>query len=230
MNVLAFRHFSFDDIHALSWWSLRNGHRLTVQDPSQGIDPEWLEQTDLLIILGGPMSVYQETSLSWLTEEKRFVEKAIRQDKKILGICLGAQMLADVLGGRVYPHTCKEIGWHGIHRTSEQHPWFDGVPDRFVSFQWHGDTFDLPQGTKRLAWSEGCRNQAFSYGDRIVGLQFHLETTPDCIEEMLNRWAEELQNEQPYIQSAARIRQEIGRSEDSFRLLHRILDQTEVRI
>ncbi|MBW7477113.1 type 1 glutamine amidotransferase [Paenibacillus oenotherae] len=225
MNILALKHFAFDDIHALSMWSNRHGHVLNVHDPSLGLRMEWLNSIDLLIILGGPMSVYQESLYPWLAEEKRFVEQAILRGKKVLGICLGAQMLAELLGGRVYRHTCKEIGWHRILRTGEEHPWFKEIPANFHSFQWHGDTFDLPQGARRLAWSDGCANQAFAYDARIVGLQFHLETTPACIEEMLAQWAGEL-GAGPYIQTADEIRRGMGRSSESFRLLHSIMEQT----
>lgn len=224
MKVLAFRHFDFDDITVFEQWAERGGHQLRVTDPSEGTDPAWLADIDALIVLGGPMSVYEEEQYSWLAEEKAFIRQAIRQEKKILGICLGAQMLAELLGGKVYRHAVKEIGWHRVQRTADAHPWISWMPDEFITFQWHGDTFELPPGARWLARSEACSHQAFSLGDRVVGLQFHLEATPACIERMMGRWAVEL-IDAPYIQSVERIRAEYERSVESFRMLHALLDR-----
>jgi len=224
MNILALKHFDFDDTMALEEWASRNGHLLQIADPSAGLAETWLEATDLLVILGGPMSAYDDAKLDWLVEEKRFVTRAIEQDVRILGICLGAQLLAELLGGSVHRHEVKEIGWHRINRTTDRHPWFDALPEEFHSFQWHGDTYVLPEGARRLAESDACGQQAFAWGDRILALQFHLETTPACIEQMLTRWTSELVPA-PYIQDATRIRSEMSRSAASFRMLHSILDR-----
>ncbi|PWV95573.1 GMP synthase-like glutamine amidotransferase [Paenibacillus cellulosilyticus] len=224
MNVLALKHFEFDDTMALEDWASHGGHHLQIVDPSKGLHEAWLTTTDLLVILGGPMSAYDDAKLDWLAPEKRFITRAIAQDKKILGICLGAQMLAELLGGSVHRHEAKEIGWHRITRTSEQHPWLDDLPAEFHSFQWHGDTYVLPTGARRLAESEACGQQAFAWGDRVLALQFHLETTPACIDQMLTRWANEL-TAAPYVQDSTRIRSETNRSEASFRMLHSILDR-----
>ncbi|MBD3921424.1 type 1 glutamine amidotransferase [Paenibacillus sp. PR3] len=224
MNILALKHFDFDDTMALEDWASRGGHRLQIADPSKGLAETWLEAADLLVILGGPMSAYDDAKLDWLAEEKRFIARAIEQDMRILGICLGAQLLAELLGGSVRRHEVKEIGWHRIKRTAERHPWFDVLPEEFHSFQWHGDTYVLPEGARRLAESEACGQQAFAWGDRILALQFHLETTPACIDQMLTRWANELVSAL-YVQDSTHIRSEIGRSTESFRMLHAILDR-----
>jgi len=226
LNILAFKHFDFDDPQAIAQWAALNGHRLTVADPSAGVRAEWLEQTELLVIMGGPMSVYDEAECPWLKAEKRWVEQAIRREIGVLGICLGAQMLADVLGGRVYRHKHKEIGWHPIARTTEKHPLFEGMPERFYSFQWHADTYDLPHGAVRLARSEGCGEQAFAYSDHVLALQFHLEATPSCIGRMLTEWESELTEPGPFVQSASAIREACGRSRESHRMLHGLLTKT----
>jgi GMP synthase-like glutamine amidotransferase len=173
MNVLAFRHFEFDDPAAIEEWALNGGHKL-----DRGI--------------------------------------------KVLGICLGAQMLADVLGGVVTRHREKEIGWHRMHRTEERHPWLADLPESFTSFSWHGDTYTLPAGARRLAYSEACVEQAFAYGDHVLGLQFHLETTPACMGQMLEKWSFELQDK-PYIQGASDIRAGMANSRPAVEWLHRIL-------
>lgn len=226
MNILAIRHFDFDDPGVFSQWAHRRGHQLTVVDPAAQLDNQWLDSTEILIILGGPMSVYQEEAYPWLADEKKFVKSAMDRGIKIIGICLGAQMLAEILGAQVYKHAMKEIGWHKVERTGEEHPWLAQMPSEFYSFQWHGDTFDLPEGATLLARSEACGHQAFSYGDNILALQFHLETSPAAIEQMLTRWSSEL-IDSPYIQSAEYIRRNLQRSEASFRILHQILDEAE---
>jgi GMP synthase-like glutamine amidotransferase len=144
-----------------------------------------------LVILGGPMAVYEMDSYPFLKEEAVFIEKAINAGKYILGICLGAQMLAHVLGAKVYRGAKKEIGWYEVSLTA------DGLNDHIMSelsinsktaaevFQWHGDTFDLPDGTVRLASSELYLNQAFRFSGRIYALQFHIEITPEIVEEWM---------------------------------------------
>lgn len=228
MKIVMFRHFSFDDPTMFVTWSNNAGHELIVHDPAQGIDQEWLHALDLLVILGGPMSVYQEEEYKWLSAEKEFVKQAIEMKKKVLGVCLGAQMIAEVLGASVMPNREKEIGWHRLYRNGEHHPWLTHIPEQFISFSWHGDTFTLPEGARPLIYSAACENQAFAYGEHVMGLQFHLETTPDCIHEMLHNWSHEL-IEVPYIQNESEIRAGLAYSEQSKKLLWGILDQISRR-
>jgi GMP synthase-like glutamine amidotransferase len=224
MNIIAFKHFAFDDDHAFRSWANLGGHRLDVKDLSLEIDAKWLDDMDLLVICGGPMSVNEEEKYPWLASEKQFVKQAIQLGKKVLGICFGAQMIAELLGSPVYRNEYKEIGWHSINRTQEEHPWLSGLPEQFMSFQWHGDTFDLPQDTRLLAYSEACKVQAFAYRERVIGLQFHLETTPACMESMFAHWSSEL-IQAPYIQTAEQIRSQFACSEQSITMLHGILDR-----
>jgi len=140
-----------------------------------------------VIIMGGPMAVYEMDRTPYLTDEARLIEKAVITGKHVLGVCLGAQMLAHVLGARVYPGGAKEIGWCDVTLTEE------GMRDGCMAglavdggrtaqvFQWHGDTFDLPQGAVRLASSALYPNQAFRYGDHVYALQFHIEVTPGIV-------------------------------------------------
>nr|WP_156278341.1 type 1 glutamine amidotransferase [Paenibacillus sp. NEAU-GSW1] len=219
------KHFSFDDESAIAAWAVRQGHSLNVIVPYEIAEYPAIASFDMLVILGGPMSVYQDEQYPWLVEEKRFVRTCIDQGKLVLGICLGAQMLSEVLGGKVYRNEFKEIGWYEVQRTEERHPCFEGVPQSFASFQWHGDTFTLPDGAKRLAYSEACGNQAFAYGDSVVALQFHLETTPACAATMLDVWTHELV-EAPFIQKADRVAAGMEeRSARSHELLGGILDR-----
>jgi len=134
---------------------------------------------DLLVIMGGGMSVNDEARLPWLRAEKDLIRRAIEAEKKILGVCLGAQLIANALGARVYPNAEKEIGWHEIRAVDSSDPQAFRFPASCEAFHWHAETFDLPPGAALLAESAACRNQAFQIGRNIIGLQFHLETTPD---------------------------------------------------
>lgn len=140
-----------------------------------------------VVIMGGPMAVYEMDRTPYLKDEVLFIKKAVQAGKSVLGVCLGAQMLAHVLGARVYPGGAKEIGWYDVTLTEE------GMRDGCMAglaadggktaqvFQWHGDTFDLPQGAVRLASSALYPNQAFRYGDHVYALQFHIEVTPGIV-------------------------------------------------
>ncbi len=146
-----------------------------------------------LLIMGGPMAVYEMHRYPHLIKEALFIDRAVKAGKYVMGVCLGAQMLAHVLGARVYPGKKKEIGWYEVALTPE------GMNDRILSvlalpgrnaaqvFQWHGDTFDLPAGAACLASSDLYPNQAFRYGDRIYGLQFHIEVTPTIVRDWLSQ-------------------------------------------
>jgi GMP synthase-like glutamine amidotransferase len=166
---------------------------------------------DVLIVMGGPMSVHDEAEYTWLRAEKELIAAAIREGKKVLGICLGAQLIAAVCGARVYPNPQKEIGFWPVR-------WVGGdlgpagavetgagvLEKTETVFHWHGETFDLPAGAVLLASTEACVNQAFSLGDRVLGVQFHPEVTTEIIEGMVKHEGWELV-EGRYIQSAGEI-------------------------
>ncbi|MGC8720409.1 MAG: type 1 glutamine amidotransferase [Thermodesulforhabdaceae bacterium] len=143
-----------------------------------------------LVVLGGFMGVYEASQYPFLTWEMMFMEKFAARGGKILGICLGAQMLAHILGGRVYKGLWgEEIGWHTIHPTQAglKDPIFSTLfddRDSLLAFQWHGDTFDLPDGAYLLAYTDTYPHQAFSVESRLYGLQFHIEVNPN----MIRRW------------------------------------------
>jgi GMP synthase-like glutamine amidotransferase len=150
-------------------------------------------EIDCLIVMGGPMSVNDEQALPWLVPEKHFIGDMISRGKPVLGVCLGAQLIANVLGSKVYPNAEKEIGWFPIQSTaSGHHGRVVRFPDECVVFHWHGDTFDLPAGAVPLATSAACRNQAFQFGPNVIGLQFHLETTPAGAHDLVAHCREDL--------------------------------------
>jgi GMP synthase (glutamine-hydrolysing) len=157
-----------------------------------GQTPPPLEKFNTLIVLGGPMGVYELERYPHLIIESRIIREAINRDMKVLGICLGSQMIAHCLGAEVYPGPKKEIGWYHIELTGDglkdsfmrrlaAHPRIGDFWRRFKVFHWHGDTFDLPLGAVLLASSELYKNQAFRYGDKVYGFQFHIEVTKDML-------------------------------------------------
>ena len=139
-----------------------------------------------LVILGGPMNVDQVDQFPHLAAELNVVREALDRDIPILGICLGSQLLARALGSAVYPNVSKEIGWYPLSPTgaAASDPLLGHLRDPENIFQWHGDTFDIPESAVHLASSPSCRNQAFRYGDRTYGFQFHLEVDSGLI----HRW------------------------------------------
>lgn len=157
---------------------------------------------DWLVVMGGPMGIYDYAEHPWLVAEKEFIRAAIDAGKIVLGICLGAQIIADVLGAKVYPNTQKEIGWFPIKRATGAP---NLIPEQLTVFHWHGDTFDIPDGAIHLASSEACKNQGFIYGNRVVALQFHMETTAASMEALMLKCGHEL-IDATFIQTADQMR------------------------
>lgn len=155
--------------------------------------PEDLREIAAVIILGGPMNVYEIDKFPFLNDEERLIRKALFEEIPFLGICLGAQLLAKTCGVKVYKSPEKEIGWYTVKTTSggKKDILFRDVPERMVAFQWHEDTFEIPDGSILLATGKPCKNQAFKIGSNAYGLQFHIEVTPD----MVQRWMKDEKDE-----------------------------------
>lgn len=147
---------------------------------------------DLLVVMGGPMSVNDEREFPWLIAEKQFIRAIIEAGKPVLGICLGAQLIASAMGAPVYKNKEKEIGWFPVVGIPVAGNETFNFPAQLEVFHWHGETFDLPPGAARLARSAGCENQAFQLGARVIGLQFHLEMNPELLSAMIEGGRDEL--------------------------------------
>jgi|FaiFalFF_MnMetaG_3_1042247.scaffolds.fasta_scaffold00167_11 GMP synthase (glutamine-hydrolysing) len=147
-----------------------------------------------LILMGGPMGVYEQDRYPFLVEEMRLIERALAAGTPILGVCLGSQLLASVLGAHVRRGPQKEIGWFPVWLTEAARAdvLWAGVTSPFIAYHWHGDVFDCPSGAVPLAYSEVTACQAFRYGTSAYGLLFHLEVTEPLIAEMVRTFAEEL--------------------------------------
>jgi len=173
------QHVPFEGLGSIETWLSARGARVGASRMYERPVFPRIRDVDLLIIMGGPMSVNDEAAFPWLREEKRFVAGALDAGIAVLGVCLGAQLIASALGAAVYRNEHAEIGWFPIERARESSGMVaDALPQRMDAFHWHGETFDLPAGARLIARSEGCRNQAFVIGDAVAAFQFHLETTP----------------------------------------------------
>ena len=146
---------------------------------------------DLIIALGGPMSVHDGARLPWLGAEQRFLAAAARGGRPTVGICLGAQLLAAGLGAEVRPAAHREIGWFAVEAAAGAPALAAMLPPTPV-FHWHGETFALPAGARHLARSEACAHQGFQLGERTVALQFHPEATPEAVAAMVAHGSDEL--------------------------------------
>jgi len=168
-----------------------------------------VEDVDLLVIMGGPMDADDEVASPWLRAEKHFIAAAIAAGHPVLGVCLGAQILAEVLGGTVLRMEYPEIGWYPVQRTPEggDEPFFSAWNEPSVVGQWHGDTFELPAGIEPALSSEACRNQAFVFDGRVVGLQFHLEWTEQALADLVAECSGDLVGGGPYVMTAEQIAQ-----------------------
>lgn len=165
-----------------------------------------LNSFDILIIMGGPMGVYEEEKYPWLTKEKGFIKKAIKQNRKILGICLGAQLIAECLEGKVYKNKYSEIGWFPVFlkKDDKNHNILRSLPEKFITFHWHNDTFALPKGAVHFASSSACKNQAFMFGSDIIGLQFHPEIKLKSLKTFINKFQNDIKIEK-YIQEKSKL-------------------------
>ena len=186
-SVLVIRHVAFEGLGLLGDVLAEHDYQITTMDAGDGhweaLDPN---KPDLLVVLGGPISAYEQTLYPFLTAEYRCLETRLQAGRPTLGICLGAQLMAAVLGARVYPARQKEIGWAPIRLTEAgQTSMLRHIGPDAPVLHWHGDTFDLPVGAALLASTDLCPNQAFSWGPAALGLQFHLEVLASDIEHWL---------------------------------------------
>jgi GMP synthase-like glutamine amidotransferase len=207
MRAHCLQHVAFEGLGSIAPWLEDAGCEVTFTRFFKAPALPGLEEIDFLIAMGGPMSVNDEIQFPWLSQEKAFIRRAVLAGKPVLGVCLGAQLIAAAMGARVYPNNCREIGWFPIRAVpiSGEPPFrVFRFPPALEVFHWHGETFDLPSGAIRLADSAACRNQAFQLGPSAIGLQFHLETTPGCLREITANCRTELEPSE-YVQPEASL-------------------------
>ena len=181
-TLLAVRHVAFEDLGAFDAVLRDAGYAIRYAD--MGVDDvAGFGAPDLLVVLGGPIGVYEGETYPFLAGEIDYIAARLKVGGPTLGICLGAQLMARALGAKVYPGRAKEIGWKKLHLTAEGEGLLTPLKTLPV-LHWHGDTFDLPQGAVNLAATDVCDHQAFTYGRHALAFQFH----PEAQEHGFERW------------------------------------------
>lgn len=220
------QHVEFEGPAAIQDWTQRHGHTLTTTRLFLGEPLPQPELMDGLVVMGGPMSVNDRNDYPWLNTEQTFIAAAIAAGRPILGVCLGAQLIAATLGAQITANRYKEIGWFTIKPTATA---ADTVFGEVVSgstevFHWHGETFDIPAGAVPIASSDACTNQGFIYNGNVVALQFHLEVTAESAAQLIHHCGHELDDGE-YVQSAEQIMADNGRFEALNLQLNGLLDR-----
>lgn len=206
-KILVIQHAPFETPGVLSELLTAAGYETrTVQSAAGESVPVDAGDAPALIVMGGPMGVYEAEQYPFLRGEMQLIERAIAANKPVLGVCLGSQLLAAALGARVTKGAAKEIGWFPISLTAKAQTdrvW-QGVKSPLPCFHWHGDVFDMPRGAVALASSERTACQAFRYGERAYGFLMHAEVTPEIVEGMLAAFADEMRRENLQAESIRR--------------------------
>lgn len=204
MRIHSLQHVAFEGLGSIEGWARDRGHALTATRFWAGDPLPVPGAFDWLIVMGGPMSVHDGAKLPWLAAEKRFLRAALDGGKRVLGICLGAQLLAEAMGARIARAREREIGWFPVALApgARDVPWLQAIPERWEVFHWHGEEFDLPPGATRLAGSDACENQAFIHGPDVCGFQFHPEATPASVQDLVRHSGGDIEDG-PYIQAPA---------------------------
>jgi GMP synthase-like glutamine amidotransferase len=229
VKVHYLQHAPFEGLGSIAGWLADRGAHVTGTRLFAGEELPQVQEADWVIAMGGPMSVNDEARLPWLPAEKRFLGDAILAGKTVLGICLGAQLIASALGARVAAGAHREVGWFPVEpvdaapgAAAGSSPAAPLFPRRFTAFHWHGEAFELPRGAAHLARSAGCENQAFSLGPRVIGLQFHLETTPEAAAALCTSCPQDLAPGR-YVQSRERMLAAGARFEEANRIMGQLL-------
>lgn len=223
MKVHWLQHADFEDLGCIAPWLAARGDTVTHTRLYAGEAPPTADTFDFLIVMGGPMNIYEYDAHPWLKAEKALIKDAIAAGKRVLGICLGSQLIADVLGGPVTRNAHTEVGWFPVqmNASASQSKLFSGFPDRYMAFHWHGDTFSIAPGARLLASSEACAHQAYDYGNRVAAIQFHLEVTAANARD----WFE---HERPaldtYVQAPESILSDLARFADNNRLMIQLME------
>lgn len=219
MRAHYLQHVPFEGPGSIEPWLKSAGYEITRTQLFESSNFPALKEIDFLIIMGGPMSVHDEGEFPWLPLEKQFIRDAIDSGTPVIGICLGAQLIASAMGAKVYQNPVKEIGWFPVQGIPAVTSLFFSFPASTEVFHWHGETFDLPQGATLIASSTACENQAFQIGDSVIGLQFHLETTPESAEEIVSNCRDELVPSQ-YVQAEKEI---VAQKPERYHLINQLM-------
>jgi len=225
MRIHYLQHVAFEDPAFIRTWAEASGHLITGTHLYDGQQPPTVDQLDWLVVMGGPLGVHDERQYPWLVEEKRYIEACLEAGKTVVGICLGAQLVAERLGASVRRADQREIGWWPVALTDAARglPLTEGLDPEFMAFHWHSDTFEIPAGAVHLARSAGCETQGFLFDGRVLGLQCHLEVTPRSVQEVVANCGDQLTAAE-HVQTAERILGE-DHSAEANRILEGLLER-----
>lgn len=224
MRITCFKHVPFEGPAAIATWAESRGHTLECIElyNSQSIPPN--DHYDMLLVMGGPMNIYEETVHPWLVTEKAAIRDAIDTGKIVVGICLGGQLIADALGAAVQKGNEAEIGWLPIERSPDCPQGF-ALPDALRVYHWHQDSFEIPEGADRIASSAACINQGFLYRGHILALQCHLESTRESMNALIEACGDKI-GAGPYVQGIASMQDEPEATFQNMQtVLFQLLDQ-----
>ncbi len=198
MRVHYIQHVPFEDLGCIEPYLIKRGHKLGRTQMYLGEPLPIIEDIDWLIVLGGPMGVDDEFQYPWIHQEKIFIREVIDAGKLVFGICLGAQLVANVLGANVFKNAHREIGWFPIECSLKIYETILGnvLPQKMDVFHWHGDMFEIPDRATHLASTQVCPNQGFILDNHIIGFQFHLESTMNSVRALIDNGRNELDGSQ----------------------------------
>ena len=231
MRVHYLQHVPFEDLGCIEPYLIKRGHesdrtRMYLSEPLPII-----KEIDWLIVLGGPMGVDDELRYPWLYQEKVFIREVIDAGKMVFGICLGAQLVANVLGATVIKNAHSEIGWFPIECSPQINETLLGsvLPQRIDVFHWHGDMFEIPDGATPLASSQACPNQGFILDNHIIGFQFHLESTMKSVRSLIDNGRNELDGSQ-FVQTESEIFKDKSKFDRINSIMYSVLEKLEIFI
>ena len=224
MRIHYLSHVPFEQLGAMQAWFLERGMVISHSLLFEGASLPEADDIDVLVVMGGPMGADDDAQYPWMEQEKALIKTCIAAGKKVLGICLGAQLIARVLGAPVTSNPDKEVGWFPVYPTTAGKD--DSIGKLFTPqanvLHWHGDTFGIPNGAVHLLESQGCRHQAFRYGDHVLALQFHLELEAENAAALCDACPEDLE-EGRWVEDRTTLLQDAQRFEDARNLLGRVL-------
>ena len=224
MRIHYLSHVPFEQLGAMQAWFLQRGMVISHSLLFEGASLPEADDIDVLVVMGGPMGADDDAQYPWMEQEKALIKTCIAAGKKVLGICLGAQLIARVLGAPVTSNPDKEVGWFPVYPTTAGKD--DSIGKLFTPqanvLHWHGDTFGIPNGAVHLLESQGCRHQAFRYGDHVLALQFHLELEAENAAALCDACPEDLE-EGRWVEDRTTLLQDAQRFEDARNLLGRVL-------
>lgn len=223
MRIHCLQHVPFESPGYIANWCDTRGHELVVTHLHADAPLPAPSEVEALVVMGGPMGVHDDGSHPWMKGEKQLIAAVLEAEKRVFGVCLGAQMIAHVSGARVYRNRFQEIGWFPVEATDEGVSRLE-LPRTFMTFHWHGDTFQLPAGAVNVAHTDACEHQMFVIGERVIGIQFHLEVTPSDVASMCAHAGHDLP-EGPYVQTVDKMRNFTEDYESSHGLMVALLDR-----